>query len=448
MNRLSASFCTLALLCAAPVAFAESLLIRDVTLIDGNGGPPQAGMSVLVDGPRIAAVSSGPVEAHNDTTVIDGTGKYLIPGLMDMHIHLLGAGAWQGLSVISDKPVDYDQGLTALHGFLYAGVTSVFDAGNDPDYIYEMRRRERAGEIVSPRLFVTGKLISYEGSWLVPYAGVASPDWPAAIPFLDEKLARGPDLQKVTYERFGTGPRTMVKQMPKDLMEQLIGYIESKGVRTTMHISHEDLARDGIAAGVDTLAHPVNVGRHAPDFPELVRDSGVVVSTTLAVFDDIVRLSQSPEYLQQPLYAATLEPEEIATRLDKGKSNYERNGLPPWFRILLPYVQRNLKELHEAGVTLALATDRSDGATVHREMELLVKGGISPADVIVIATRGGARFLGKEDELGTVETGKYADLVLLNADPTADIGNARDIALVIKHGAVIDRTALHLPVND
>ncbi len=428
-------------------AFAEPLLFRNVTLIDGTGAQAQSGMSVLVTENRIAEVSRTNIRAGENVTVIDGRGKYLIPGLMDMHIHLLGAGAWRGLSVVSDKPVDYEQGLAALHGFLYAGVTSVFDAGNDPDYIYEMRRRERAGEMISPRLFVTGKLLSYEGSWLVPYAGMATPDWPDAIPVLEEKLSRKPDIQKITYERFGTGPRTMVKQMPKELMENVVDYLKSQGVRTTIHISHEDLARDAIAAGIETLAHPVNVGHHSPDFPQLLRDSGVVVATTLAVFDDIVRLSQSPEYLQDPLYTATLGPVEIATRLDKGRSNYERQGLPSWFRILVPYVQQNLRELHEAGVPLALATDRSDGATVHREMELLVEAGIAPADVIVIATLGGARYLGMEDELGTVQLGKLADLVLLNADPSVDIDNAKDIAMVVKNGEIIDRASLLLPIN-
>ena len=199
--------------------------------------------------------------------------------------------------------------------------------------------------------------------------------------------------------------------------------------------------------GIETPAHPVNVGRHSKDFPQLLVDSGVVVATTLAVFDDIVRLSQSPEYLQDPLYTATLDEVGIATRLDKSKSNYERQGLPSWFRIMVRYVRQNLRELHEAGVPLALATDRSDGATVHREMELLVEAGISPADVLVIGTLGGPCYLGLESELGTVEEGKLADLVLLNSDPTADIGNAKDIAMVIKNGQVIDHTTLHLPIN-
>ena len=98
-------------------------------------------------------------------------------------------------------------------------------------------------------------------------------------------------------------------------------------------------------------------------------------------------------------------------------------------KVMTPVAQDNLKRLNAVGKDIvALGTDRSSGADVHRELELIVGGGISPADAIVIATRNSARFLGKLDELGTVEPGKLADLVLLNADPTADINNAKQIA--------------------
>ena len=96
---------------------------------------------------------------------------------------------------------------------------------------------------------------------------------------------------------------------------------------------------------------------------------------------------------------------------------------------------------------MALGTDQTNGAAVHREMELLVAAGIAPLDVIRIATFNAAKFLGKEDQLGTVEEGKLADMVLLNADPLVDINNAKNIHMVIKNGSLIDRKKLELPVN-
>lgn len=116
-------------------------------------------------------------------------------------------------------------------------------------------------------------------------------------------------------------------------------------------------------------------------------------------------------------------------------------------KLMTPVAQENLRKIHEAGGVLALGTDQTNGAAVHREMELLVAAGIAPLDVIRIATFNAARFLGKEDQLGTIEEGKLADMVLLNADPLQDINNAKDIHMVIKNGSVVDRDKLQLPVN-
>jgi imidazolonepropionase-like amidohydrolase len=114
-------------------------------------------------------------------------------------------------------------------------------------------------------------------------------------------------------------------------------------------------------------------------------------------------------------------------------------------KVMTPVAQENLKKLHQAGGVVVLGTDQSLGAAVHRELELLVEGGIAPLDAIGIATRNGAVFLGRERDLGTVEAGKLADLVLLDADPVEDIDNVKKIHAVIKAGMLIDRSALEIP---
>jgi len=115
---------------------------------------------------------------------------------------------------------------------------------------------------------------------------------------------------------------------------------------------------------------------------------------------------------------------------------------------MTPVAQANIRKLNAVGKDIiALGTDLTNGADTQRELELIVAGGVSPADAIVIATRNSARFLGKLDDLGTIEAGKLADLVLLTADPTVDIDNAKRIDLVIKGGQVIDRSKLDLVVN-
>jgi imidazolonepropionase-like amidohydrolase len=117
-------------------------------------------------------------------------------------------------------------------------------------------------------------------------------------------------------------------------------------------------------------------------------------------------------------------------------------------KVMTPVAQDNMKRLNDVGKDIVAAgTDQSSGPALHRELELLVGSGISPADTIVIATRNAARALGKLEELGTIEAGKLADIVLLKADPTKDINNAKLVDLVIKNGQVIDRSKLDLPVN-
>jgi imidazolonepropionase-like amidohydrolase len=117
-------------------------------------------------------------------------------------------------------------------------------------------------------------------------------------------------------------------------------------------------------------------------------------------------------------------------------------------KVMTPVAQDNMKRLNEAGKDIVAAgTDQTSGPALHRELELLAGAGITPADIVVIATRNAARALGKLETLGTVEAGKLADVVLLRADPTRDIQNATQIDTVIKNGQIIDRAKLDLPVN-
>jgi imidazolonepropionase-like amidohydrolase len=154
-----------------------------------------------------------------------------------------------------------------------------------------------------------------------------------------------------------------------------------------------------------------------------------------------------PEFLDEPLYRATLTAEEIDRLRTKTRKEWEARRWTQWMKVMTPVAQENLKRLHEAGGVVVLGTDQSLGAAVHRELELLVEGGIPPLDAIGMATRNGAVFLGRERDLGTIEEGKLADLVLLDADPTKDIDNVKKIHAVIKAGAVIDRSALEIPAN-
>jgi len=430
---------------AAPVApqAASSLAIRGVTLVDGTGRAPVANVTIVVEGNRIAQVTTGAVTPPAGAQIIEGRGRFVMPGLIDVHTHLRGGG-----NRASEQPMTADQernGVRALHSFLYAGVTTIFDAGNQGAFIFALREKARAGAILAPRILATGGTVTSPGGHGGPFY-VES--WPQDRAVLDKHLTGKPDMVKIGQDEHGWGTRPLITQLREDLLETLIRYYHSKGIRSTIHISNERNAIEAIYAGVDTLAHPVIQSPISAPFVNLMKAKRVPMASTLTIGESYSRLADHPEYLDQPLYRDTMEAAEIA-RLKTVESPRQRTDpWAQWMKIMTPICQNNIKRLNDASKDIiALGTDRSSGADVHRELELLVGGGISPADAIVIATRNAARFLNLQDEVGTIEAGKIADLVLLSADPTTDINHAKQIVTVVRNGVVVDRAALDLPVN-
>jgi imidazolonepropionase-like amidohydrolase len=159
------------------------------------------------------------------------------------------------------------------------------------------------------------------------------------------------------------------------------------------------------------------------------------------------RIANHPEFLDQPNYQMILEPEETQQLKATESEKQKKNRWAPWMAIMTPVAQENIRKIDAAGGIVALGKDQSIGHAVHRELELLVGGGRSSMNAIRIATLNSTRFLGKDRDMGSVEEGKMADLVLLGADPLADINNTKQIDTVIKAGRIIDRSKLDLPVN-
>jgi imidazolonepropionase-like amidohydrolase len=435
-----------AAIAVATAASADSLLIEDVTLIDGTGRAPVTGASILIDGDTIVRISRAAIRPPGGTRRIDGSGKYLIPGLMDMHIHLEGSVevSPEGISSVNENRT---KGIRALHSYIYSGVTSVYDAGNVPDYILELRADERSGNLVSPRIFATGGIVTYPGSHGGNEWATQVDSWPEAIPALDAHIEREPDVLKLTYEERGWGSRPMIPLLPLDLMQKIILYYNDRGFRTTVHTSSEYRARQAIFAGVDTLAHPVIQGPITDDFARLMGAKKIPMVTTLTIGDNYSRLAEHPEYLDDPLYRATLTADQIRTLKTERRKEYQERKWTWWMQIMTTIAQENLRKINDAGGVLVAGTDQTTGPALHRELELLAGAGIPAVEIIRIATLNGAVFLGKERELGSIEEGKIADLVLLAADPLQDINNARQIVEVIKGGKPVDRSKLDLPVN-
>ena len=417
----------------------QGLLIEDVTLIDGTGRPPVAGAYVLVEGDRIARVSREAIDAPAGTTRVDGRGLYLIPGLMDMHIHLAGGRGREG--------PNEEAGIRALHGFLYSGFTSVFDAGNNPDYIFGLREQERTDQIVAPRIFATGGVVTAPGGHGGGRGAALIESWPRDRGRLEEHLSRSPDMVKLTFDEHGWGTRPLIPLLSPELMAEAGRFYNEHGVRTTVHISHEFRARQAITAGINTLAHPIIQGPVSEGFVELMASTRTPMVSTLTIGEGYSRLVEHPEFLDRPIYRAVYEPADIERLKTTVRDEYAARAWTTWMKVMTPVAQENLRQIQAGGGVLVLGSDQSTGPASHRELELMVEGGIPALEAIRIGTLNAAIFMGKERDMGSVEEGKLADLVLLSADPLADISNAQEIDMVIKGGRIIDRGGLDLPVN-
>ena len=417
-----------------------------VNLVDGRGGPVQPEMTVIVQDGRFTVVRPAALVSAADLAGarrIDGRGRYLMPGLVDMHVHLEG-GVTVTPNGLREASNDRGRGAAALASYLYSGVTSIYDAGNVPDYIFGLRNEERAGRIAAPRIFATGGIVTYPGSHGSGPGSVDIDAWSVGRQALDALLERKPDVVKLTLEERGWGARPMIPALPDELLRSIIRRINEAGFRTTVHVSSELRAAQAIFAAADTLAHPVIQGPASEQYFRLLAAKGTPVVTTLTIGENYSRLVEQPEYLDEPLYRKSLSAEQIRTLRSSTRDAWRESLWTHWMKLMTPVAMENLRKLHEAGGVLVLGTDQTLGPAVHRELELLQQAGIPAAALTRIATLNGAIFLGRAAQAGSIEAGKEADALLLSKDPTRDIRNARQIEQVMKAGKLIDREALPL----
>ena len=436
-RRLIAVLCTFCMSMLAGVpAYAQSVLIRNVTLIDGTGADPVPNTSVLVVDGRFSEIGSG-ITPPAGVAVVDGSGKYLMPGIVDSHIHLPGGRAGAGnREMIMDVPT----GQRILDGYLYSGVTAVYDSGNNAEFISKMRADERAGRIQSPRIYATVSLIAPPEGHGCCAGGTVVYDYEDGIEKLDALFEMKPDLLKFTRERRGMGAtgRNMPMLSP-DLMNKLIAYAHDNGIRTTVHVSEVGLAREAMEAGADAFAHTVYLDDANAEFTREIADAGIVLSTTMT------RIEADTDFLDDPLFVAVLseeEREEIRTSERFGGSPFTS-----WLSSLRPAIMRNIKAFHDAGAILAMGTDRSVGPFPHQELKLIVEAGLTPVEAIRTGTLNAAAYIGVAEQIGSIEVGKMADMLLLTADPSQDISNTQKIDAVYKGGVKIDRSQLNVPAN-
>ena len=412
-------------------ALAGRYAIRNVTVIDGTGRSAVRHRTVLIDNDRIVAVG-GTRLPIGKAKVIDGRGKYLIPGMIDTHIHLRDTGP-DG----KKRSMDVAAAQATLAGFLALGFTTVADLGNLPGTVQIMRG---ADPHVSARLLIAGRVFTSPGGRNEDI-GIALTSADPAV-FARHRNEEHPDLIKMVEDTGGFGGQSSATALSTELMRAIVADSHRYGLRVVVHIAREVDARNAIAAGVDGLAHPIWAEAESEDFVQLMARRRIPFATTLAIADQYGRLMRHPDYLDRSDYSLVLTEAERSRMRTEQRAQFLRQPVAAWREQMLPIEMSNVARIVRAGGVAALGTDLVSGASSHREMQLLRQAGLSPLEVIRIATLNAAVFLGRDRDLGSITPGKIADLVLLNRDPTADIDATEDIAMIMHNGLVVDRERL------
>jgi len=417
-----------------------ALVFVHARLLDPSRGLVRPGTTVVISGDRITAVGDdGQVVVPAGAEVVDARGKTLMPGLWDMHVHL---GAIQGL----------------FH--LAAGVTTVRDMANDTDFLLDFRRRIDAGEAIGPRILLAG-FIDGPG----PYAGPSK----VLVATKEEALKAVDRYKELGYEQV-----KLYSSLDPALVPPIIERAHHLGMRVSGHIPNGMTAEQAVREGFDEIQHVnflflnflsgfdtrtpkrfTELGAHAAEldlgsdkvkaFLALLKEKGTVSDPTVNAFEGML-IGRDGQLDPGLAPIADRLPPQVRRELFGG-------GLPvppgmdqryrDSFRALLAMV----KALHDTGIPIVAGTDSMAGFGLHRELELYGQAGIPNLDILRAATSVPAHVMKRDKDFGSIETGKMADVILVDGQPDQKISDIRRVVLTVKGGVVYDPKALYSEVG-
>jgi len=425
------------------------------TLIDGTGAGPVRDAVVVIRGGRIdCAGSRQQCEVPPGVTVIDAKGKWITPGLIDAHVHFSQTGWADGrpdaLDVRDRYPYEKTQAELKerpdrfFRSYLCSGVTSVFDVGGYP-WTLELAEQTETDRR-APHVTAAGPLLSTLDHWV---------NLPAERQFIylkDEASAReavrylaaqGSGAVKVWYIVPSDGAAATMAPLVLAAGEEA----RRAGLPLIVHATGLDEAKIAARAGAHLFVHSVWDRAVDQEFIDLLLRNKAVYVPTLTVVRGYLRMFDSAASGKAPVVDdpnGCVDPRTRAKLAETGSLGAQ--GGDPKTRAERTAEQErisaaNLKRLHDAGVIVAMGTDAGNpltlhGPSVYGEMEAMQRAGLSPAQVVVAATRGAALAMRRDKDLGTVEKGKIADLLVLDADPLADVANFRKLRSVIRGGVM------------
>lgn len=398
--------------------------------------PPLHDAAVLIEGNRIVAIGrAGDVEIPSDYKVIDTNGRTMMPGLIDAHAHLMDVGhgnyeRWFPWA-FDEYGIERVMEVSARQ-FIMAGITSVIDLCGPLEESISIRERIERGEIPGPRAFVSGP-------WITRSAGGYPPQVPQIVINSTEEA-------RAAVTRLADAGVDVIKAYPMSLedYEAVVETAHERDIRVHAHVYSPQSVWDAFNAGVDVLTHVGSAGR--PAYPQelvdaIVVDRRPVVPTAMHRVWLYPATLAFPERLEDPKIEEQFPPdlyEEIA-------SSFEHFETLPYFRTTarqMFFGEESIKQWIESGAVVGIGTDSGTPMNFNwdgmwREMKTFVENGMSPQRVISAATRVNARLLGRGDDLGTIEVGKLADIIVVEGNPLENLVNSlAHVEVVIKDGII------------
>ncbi|MDY6944284.1 MAG: amidohydrolase family protein [Pseudomonadota bacterium] len=418
---------------AMPSANAATTVLRDFTLVDGTGRASVPHSAVVVEDGRISWVgSTAELQVPAGATEVKLSGKFVVPGLIDNHVHL---------GLVHDVAQDikyYTRELVEQQLRIYAayGVTAVQVLGTDKDEIFAVRADQRKAQPQMARVYTSGQGLVFKGS----YGGVAGLNQGVANAAearraVDEQAAKGVDFIKLWVDdEFGDLP----SRMPADISKAIIDQAHKHRLRAIAHVFYLDNARTLVSQGIDGFAHSVRDQPVDQALLDAMKQRGVVQMAATLSREASFTYTKLP-FLDDPFFNRAITPAALATLQSSERQQKLAGGKHfHQYPAVLETALSNTRREIAAAVSYGVGSDsgpsgRFGGHFLHWELQLMVQAGLTPLQALTAATGTNAKLIGAS-ELGTIEPGKAADLLVLDADPVADIRNTRTIHAVYVAG--------------
>lgn len=418
----------------------DAVLLKNANIITGDGSQPIENTDILIRGDKIAEIGKN----INDpgATVVDVAGKTVMPALVSAHVHI---GVLKG-TTSSGTNYTRENVLDQLKKYADYGVLNLQVMGTDRPVLFENGLYDsiQKGLLPGARMLSAGYGFNVPQPNVDPSSMLGNLYRPASVEAVPKEMdsiaALNIRIVKIWVDDMGGTARKMDPAVYRAIIKEA----HQRNIRVAAHLYYLADARDLVNAGLDIIAHSIRDSVADDAFVQSMKAHNVVYIPTLSLDKFNYAYSDDPDWINDPFFRASLEP-GVYEMITSEKFKTEQKNSPALARNKHAFeiAMQNVKKLSDAGVLVALGTDsgafpvRAQGYSEHLELQLLTEAGLTPLQAIAAGTKNSATALHIDDNFGTIQKGKVADLLVLDGDPSADIKNSQKIDAVYKAGQKI-----------